>query len=334
MKSGSTLFTYAGTSNGAVTLAIVSIIILSVVMITIVTNLNIFQLFKKLFETLLGLSGRLINQSEKNYHRDLAIGKIDEKRRKVKIYRFLNDLVIDLGYKQSGVTPYEFLFIVTVLVLLASIIICQILFGNLFIVLLVFPIVFIATLCILYTKANVSHDRRIEAIIEAENIICNNISGGVLVAVKQSIDVIPTEVRMEFRDFIDNVESKNYHIKTALMELNSYLGSTADDFIKKCIIFEMEEEHGIVNMFKDVVEVNTIKMEMRVEMKRRFEEVTQSFIIGAVMIFVFLAGVIAIFAEVRDFYFNTLVGQLVLCIDALIIILEYVYITYLRAKEV
>ena len=33
------------------------------------------------------------------------------------------------------------------------------------------------------------------------------------------------------------------------MELNAQLGSVADDFIKKCIVFEMEEEHGIAGMF-------------------------------------------------------------------------------------
>ena len=107
----------------------------------------------------------------------------------------------------------------------------------------------------------------------------------------------------------------------------------ADDFIKKCIVFETEEETGIVGMFKDVVEVNTIKMEMRIEMKRRFEEVKQSFIIGATMIFVFLGGVIGIYEDVRAFYFNTPLGQIIIAIDLLLLILEFVYITYLRAPE-
>ena len=178
-----------------------------------------------------------------------------------------------------------------------------------------------------------AHDRRIEAIIEAENIICNSITSGVLVAVKESINAIPLEVRGEFKDFISNVENQNYHIRTALLDLNNNLGSVADDFIKKCIVFELEEEHGIAGMFKDVVEVNTIKMEMRVEMKRRFEEVRQSFIMGGAMIFLFLFGVIAIFEDVRGFYFNTMLGQIILAVDLLILILEFVYLTYLRAQE-
>lgn len=328
------IFSFMGSTSGAVTAATISIIILCVVLVVQITGLNVYQLLLTFVNFLLKFFGKFINKRETNYHRDLEIGKINEKRTRVKIYRFLNDLTIDLGLKQQGATPYEFLFIVATLTLLGTILLCQLLFGSFVMVIVMFPIVLCGVICVLYTRANVAHDRRIEAIIEAENIICNNIAGGVLVAVKNSINVIPNEVRGEFRDFIDNVESKNFHIRTALMELNNNLGSVADDFIKKCIVFETEEEHGIAGMFKDVVEVNNIKMEMRIEMKRRFEEVRQAFIIGAAMIFVFLGGVLAIFEDVRGFYFNTIIGQLILSLDLLLLIAEFVYITYLQAQEV
>ena len=107
---------------------------------------------------------------------------------------------------------YEFLFIVAVLTFIGAVLVCQILFGGIGVVFIFFPILLVGVICVLYTRANVSHDRRIEAIIEAENIICNNIVNGVQVAVRQSIHVIPVEVRGEFRDFLDNIESKNYHI--------------------------------------------------------------------------------------------------------------------------
>jgi hypothetical protein len=288
----------------------------------------------KLTNFALKLSSKFIHKRETNYHRDLAIGKINEKRTRVKIYRFLNDLTIDLGLKQKGATPYEFLFIVAFLTLIVTVLLCRLVLGNYVMVLFLFPILLCGVICTLYTKANIAHDRRIEAIIEAENIICNNINAGVLVAVKNSINVIPTEVRGEFRDFIDNIESKNFHVRTALLELNNNLGSVADDFIKKCIVFEMDEEVGLANMFKDVVEINNIKMTMRIEMKRRFEEVTQSFIMGAAMIIVFLGGVIAIYEDVRTFYFTTVLGQIIICLDMLILILEFVYITYLKAKDI
>ena len=327
------LFSFVNTTGGAVTAAVFVIVVLCIMIIIQITGLNLFELIMHFLAWLLKIFGKVINKRETAYHRDLEVGKINEKRQTVKIYRFLNDLTIDLGLKQKGATSYEFLFIVAVCVLFGTIAVCQVLFGSLLMVIFMYPIMFAGVMCVLYTRANVSHDNRIEAVIEAENIICNNISGGVVTAVRNSIEVMPSQIRGSFKDFLDNIEHKNYHIRTALMELNAQLGSIADDFIKKCIVFETEEEKGIVGVFKDIVEINNIKMEMRTEMKRRFEEVKTQFVIGGTMIFVFLGGVLAIYPDVAHFYLKTPIGQIIIAVDILIVVMEFVYITYLRAKE-
>lgn len=333
MLGGSNIFSALGDIEGTITLTVVCIIILAGLILVKLTNLPFFKLLKQFGMSVYNLLGKFLKKREKLYHRDLEIGKIDEKRNTVKIYRFLSDLIIDLELSDSGITPYELLFLTITGCFLGSEIICKFLFGTWFMGLVMFPIVTIAIFCFMYTKANLAHDVRIESVIEAENIICNNIKIGVVPAVRDSLSAMPKEVRSDFRDFVDNVEYKNCHIKTALQELNAKLGGIADDFIKKCIMFEMEEEHGVSGIFKDVVEINNIKMQMRTEMKRRFEEVLNEFKMGALMIFGFLGGVIALYPNVREFYFNSIIGNLVLAIDALILIAEFVYITYLRAQE-
>lgn len=327
------IFSSLGSTQGAVTAAICALLLLCGMSIVYITKLPFTDFAMSFFRWVMKFFGKAINAREEKYHRDLAIGKIDSKRRRVKMYRFLSDLIIDLQMKGTGITPYEFLFIIAISSLICTAMACRILFGGFGMTVLMFPIVTVGVICTLYTRANIAHDARIEAVIEAENIICNNIHDGVIVAVKNSLDVMPKEVRESFRDFVDNVEHKNYHIRTALMELNMHLGAIADDFIKKCIVFELEEEHGIANMFRDIVELNNIKMELRTEMKRRFEAVVSEFKAGAFMIFVFLAGVLVIYKDVAHFYLKTPLGQLIIAIDILILIAEYVYITYLRAKE-
>lgn len=331
--SEGSILSLLNTTSGAVSLAIAAIIILAFMIMLQLTRLNIFEFVLTFLNTLLKIFGKAINKKETAYHRDLEVGKINEKRTTVKVYRFLNDLTIDLGVKQRGASPYEFLFIVESLTLIVTLILCRSLFGNILMAFIMFPIASAAVICVLYTRANVSHDARIEAVYEAENIICNNIASGVVQAVRGSLMTMPSNVRGSFRDFLDNVEHKNYHIRTALMELNAQLGSVADDFIKKCIVFETEEEHGIAGMFQDIVEVNNIKMEMRTEMKRRFEDVKNQFIMGALLIFVFLFGVLAIYPDVRHFYLDLVIGQIILALDALLMVIEFVYITYLRAQE-
>lgn len=326
-------FSFLGNTQGATSATILMLVILASLVIMRLTSIPIMELCHRFIKLLQNLFGRFINKQEEIYHRDKAIGKINEKRTKDKMYRFLSELIIDLDLEHSGMTPYELLYITCILTFIIVTIICQMLFGSPFMTIIMTPLAIIGVFCTMYTKANVAHDNRIESVIEAENIICNNIKVGVLVAVRESLDVIPKSVRPQFKDFIDNVEQKNYHIKTALIELNMRLGSVADDFIKKCIVFEMEEEHGIAGMFADIVEINNINMELRTEMKRRFEEVKSEFIIGAGMIFAFLAGVLVIYPSVRSWYLTTFIGNSILAIDVLIIMAEFVFITYLRAKE-
>lgn len=316
-----------------ITAAIFMIILIALIIMKQVLGISIFAELKKIIIKIGHKLGYIVHKREKRYQRDVKVGKLDAKRKQVKMYRFLNDLIIDLDIKKRGSTPYSFLCAIIIISVVLSIILTQTIFGNVFMVLILSPIMIMLIMCLLYTKANVAHDARIEAVIEAENIISNNIKGGVVPAVRGSIDMIPRIVRTEFRDFLDNVEQKNYHIRTALMELNNNLGSIADDFIKKCIEFETSEEHGIAGMFRDVVEVNNVKMEMRTIMKRKFEEVLTQFLVGILMIFIFLGGVIAIFDVVRTFYFETLIGQLIICFDILILVGEFVYITYLRARD-
>lgn len=327
------IFAPLQTADGAVNLTIVCIILLFVVLSSVILKLPIVEMIYKFIKFLMKFVGRFVNKKEKAYHRDLEIGKITEKRTSFKLYNFLSELIIDLNMKETGMTPYGLLFITLFLVFILAFVVCQLLLRSTLLLIVLYPILVIAVFCIMYTKANIAHDARIESVIEAENIICNNIKSGVVVAVRDSLDVLPKSVRPDFKDFVDNVEQKNYHIKTALLELNSKLGSVADDFIKKCIVFELEEEHGVSGMFSDIVEINNINMEMRIAMKRKFEEVKFDFIMGAGMIFAFLFGVLAIFPDVRTFYFTNPFGNLILALDALLFALEFVYITYLRAQE-
>lgn len=329
----SNIFASLNTVEGAVSLTVFALILLCIVLVVKITKLPFFTFLKKVGQKIFNFVAKMLKRQEKIYHRDLEIGKIDEKRNSVKLYRFLSDLIIDLNMTEAGVTPYELLFLTILSVFVGTTILCKILFGNVIMTIALTPILVVAVFCIMYTRANLAHDARIEAVIEAENIICNNIKIGVVTAIRESMETLPKQVRPDFRDFIDNVEYKNYHVKTALQELNARLGGIADDFIKKCIVFELEEEHGIAGMFADVVEINNIRMQMRIEMKRQFEEVMNDFKVGALMIFAFLGGVLVIYPDIRQFYFTTVIGQLILAIDMLILIIEFVYITYLRAQE-
>jgi hypothetical protein len=322
--------------NFLIAVIVLAGVAINYIVVTQVLSIDLLGYFKKFVLFILGGLGKKIAEKEKRYNRDLEVGKIDYKTKKVIIYRFYNELIIDLGIKKKGCTPYEFMWFTIAMAILLGIMTSEFVFqkDNIFFISILSVISFIAEMSFLYTKANIAHDKRIDAVIESENVICNDITKGVVVGVRNSLPLMPEIVREEFKVFLDNVENKNYHIKTALQELNNNLGSIADEFIKQCIVFELEEEHGIAGMFQDIVAVNNIKTELRNSAKRKYEETMNQFLMGAGMVMLFLGGSIAIYPELSEFYLHNSIGQVLLCCDFLILLLEYVYITKMKAKKV
>lgn len=310
------------------------LLLISLLLIVIVTHFHIDpkSTSKKLFDNTVYKIGKKIKQSEIDYRRKLEIGKFNKKSLTVKLYSLLNDLTIDLQLKNKGTTPYELLFFILVISFILSFFSAFILFGSIIMGMLLYCPVVVGLTCALYTKGNMAHEDRINAVIEAENIICNNIESGVKVAVRNSIESFPKAVQTEFRDFLHELDDSTY-IATALTNLNDRLGTIADKFISKCIKFELFEEHGTAGTFKDIVEMNTYKTQTRIRMARAFEQVMTEFKICAGMIVVFFGGVLFIYPFVRGLYFNTIIGNLILVVDVLLFIAEFVFITYLRAQD-
>lgn len=325
-------FEYLKTIEGATNLAVVGMISCFIYIAIFILEIRVSELLKKLYSVSLKFTGNKIRQQEEKFSRENEIGIINNKKMKYKMYKFFDEMTIDLGLKRSGITPYELLFLTIVGSLLLSLLFSILVFGNALLGVLAFPIVTLGVICGCYTKANLARDARIEAVYEAENIISNNISGGVKQAVEASFDALPKEVKVEFRDFLNNLSDMMY-IGIALKDLNNKLGTVSDDFIDKCYKFELEEEHGTIGIFQDVVEINNMKSQLRLKMKKAFEEVVTEFILASCIILVFLLGVMIIYPFIMDFYLKNTIGQIILLIDALIFILEFVFITYLRAQE-
>lgn len=330
MKISPSLYTVAGASK----VATLVIILLALYVFIVWFGIHPLDVLLIGLDKFTRLVGRRVNRLDERYKRNVEVGKLRDGSNSVRLYKFMNDLTIDLGYKRKGVTPYELMLFILVISVVVSLLIGEIVFRSLLLSFLAFIPVLLSVCCILYTKANISHDSRIEAVILAENIISANIDRGVVVAIRTNIESMPISIKSEFTKFLDRVETQNYYIETALLELGASLGSISDDFISKCITFELEEEAGLAGIFKDVVEVNNIKTELRIDMKHQFEAVTFDFIISATMVFVFLIGAIAIYPILQRFYFRMIVGQLLLLVDFMLVVFEFVYITYLRAKEV
>lgn len=307
----------------------IMLIIGLVVLTASIFGFNVFYWLSALLKKCLRLLFAAAQKKEKKQLEAVRSGRKDKKT--LGVYEWLFRICNTL-WGTREISPYVFLTVVTLASLGLGILVSVLFLGNVFFAFIMVPICEAALLAFYYTKANKRDRHRIKALLEAINTVSSNMKGGVVPAVRESLNSIDASVRYMFLDFLDAVEVRNTHVVTALEDLRQDMKPVGDDFIRKVKTFEQGEERGLSDVFKDVIEVNNMKLRMMQKQEDAFKKVEFDFRISTMGIFGFLIGVLAIYADVRTWYFSTSIGSLVLVIDAVLLLAEYVYMVSLRAR--
>ena len=152
---------------------IVILVTLALFLLIYIFKIKPRDVLSKIIKLLTRLVGKKISRLEANYERGVQIGRIGDNSHKAKRHQKLNDLIIDLGLKKKGVTPYELYFFTNCVAVILSLIFGMLLFGSLTLSAISYLLIMPAIMSALDTKANVAHDNRIEDVMLAENIISN-----------------------------------------------------------------------------------------------------------------------------------------------------------------
>lgn len=306
------------------------LLIIGLAMLTAsIFGLNMFYWLSVSIKKTLGLLFATAQKKERKQIEAVQSGR--KAKKTLSIYNWLFRICNTL-WGTRDISPYVFLSVVTLAATGCGILISVILLGSIFYAFIMIPICEAAILAFYYTKANKRERHRIKALLEAINTVSSNMKGGVVPAVKESLNSIDASVRYMFTDFLDAVEVRNTHVLTALTDLQEDMTPVGDDFVRKVKTFETGEERGLSDVFKDVIEVNNMKLRMMQKQEDAFKKVEFDFRISTLGIFGFLVGVLAIYGDVRHWYFSTSVGSLILVIDAVLLLAEYVYMVSLRAR--
>jgi len=141
------------------------------------------------------------------------------------------------------------------------------------------------------TQARHGESAKIDAIMDAEDLLCPLAREGVLVAIKkvlESKEQISPMIRPYFMQFVDNCENHGYSFKKAMEVLNRQLGPKFDSFAEKAIVFEYNERKGMADIFLDIVDENAALREINARKNRIFREMNREFIIKTALIFLFV----------------------------------------------
>jgi hypothetical protein len=174
-------------------------------------------------------------------------------------------------------------------------------------------------------QSRMAESAKIEAVMDAEDLICPLARDGVLVAIKkvlESKEYLNHSIRQYFVQFVDNCENHGYSFKRAMEVLNRQLGMKFDSFAEKAIVFEYNERKGMADIFLDIVDENAALREINARKNRIFNEMNKEFLIKLALIALFLIYTFTGEA-LREFMLNTDIGRSVIGISVITICLSF-----------
>ncbi len=250
-----------------------------------------------------------------------------------KLYWFVNDLIINMGMKVSGVTPLGFLLFWAIIALILSVF-CTVILRlgfigviPLFFILLVFEIVLI--------RVSISEkiERREACIMDAVDLIIPELRNGVKNAIlfqKQNFSPLIVD---DFNEFDINVNQRKMSFNDAMMILSDNLGMLFRDFAQKAISFEQSGDLDMLDIFVEIVETNRLRRELRDINNVRFSAIRRDFIVSSALMVAYAFYAMATDKFTRVFLTSTTFGKFIVIFMFADTIAVLAFISMIKSKS-
>lgn len=251
-----------------------------------------------------------------------------------KLYTFVNEQLIALGYKRLGITVVGYLLFWGFVALAIAIVLQFIL--NLTIIL--FPLLWaiVLTCVLVMTRVSVSErmERREADIMNAIDLIIPEIGNGVKNAIVTYIDNFAPSVREDFKAFVSNVQERGYTFEDAMYILTDNLGIVFKDFAQKAVYYEAIGEKEMLEIFSDITETNRLRRQLRDENASAFQGLRASFLMSVVATVGYFLFIIFTDEFSRYFFLTKPVGKFLLLVIVLIIFGVLAYISTIKSRVI
>jgi hypothetical protein len=221
-------------------------------------------------------------------------------------------------------------FVTIIFVIL--ILVAFLLFKNMTLSILVSAALLVAGFTYFMMQSRLAESAKLEAIMDAEDLLCPLAKDGVLVAVKkvlESRDFLSPLIRHYFVQFVDNCENHGYTFKRAMEVLNRQLGPKFNSFAEKAIVFEYNERRGMADIFLDIVDENAALREINARKNKIFRDMNREFIIKSALILLFVLYSMT-GQTLREFMLNTTLGRSINGLAVITICLSFARCQYLQ----
>ena len=228
-----------------------------------------------------------------------------EARQKSWTYKYqvlLNDILLDLGWKQMGVT-IEGLTILIVIATLMIEVLGWIVFKNLFMLIVLGIAAYVTIVAVLFSMSRSAHRTRKALLIAAEDLLCANMSKGLTHAIRANINQIDVDIRDEFQAYLNDIDCNMPTIE-AIDRLNDRLGSKFDNFCEKAKDITENYQPGAEDSFMFNISSNAIETELDNEIYEATFNANMDFFATLALLIIFFAMTNSMYLSLQEFYFE------------------------------
>lgn len=306
--------------------------ILALQVIKLISGVGPIELIKQLSEDLLMYLAKRAGKKKLKHEEKFSMMSKKEKLKNssYKFYSFVNEILLDIGWRDKGITVEGFNTFIDLIVGVLAIVF-YLWLKNLFFTAIVSGVIFILMYAVVFLLSRLHHTKRKNALMDAEDFLCSSMSQGIVQAVEDNYKMMDKSIQPIFEDFVRSIYDRNVDVYTAIDTLNEKCGEQFDDFCEKAKAYERERRPGMEDIFQYNIAHNAFVRELDRECSKAFSAMNKNFLMSIGIILGFICYNMLSYADIRHFYFSGF-GKALLVFYFVIVALVFVYIQYIQSK--
>lgn len=246
-------------------------------------------------------------------------------KKKSLLYKYqtlLNDILLDLGWKQMGVTIEALTLMILVLTIIIDTL-CYLALRSVLGIIIFGAGAYIVVISVMFTVSRGAHRRRKALLISAEDLLCANMSKGITHAIRENIEQFDVEIRDDFKAYLTDIDC-NMPTLEAIDRLNDRLGSKFDNFCEKAKDITINYQPGSEDNFLFNITSNAIETELDNEIYEANSNANMDYFATLVLLIIFFFVTNGMYGDMTEFYFRG-AGRILLVLYILVAIAVYIY---------
>lgn len=273
--------------------------------------------------------GGAFRNANKKFKRSAYLNK---ESKSFKIYRFFDDIIINLDLTKNNVTVFGLLLFTALLSVILTLMLSILIRLDFYMYFISFVAFGIFVIVVFRFSSLSKKEKREDQIMDAIDLLVSDVKGGVFNAIVRYMDSFHPDIRPYFLEFVDNMQTKGLSFKASMNVLNDRLGFTFSDFAHKAIMYEEKADEGFEDIFSAILETNRQRRLLRAANNIAFNQIMQTLIVSFVAIAFFAVYIILTEYTVRQFLLYNAVGKLMIIGDVVLFAIIMGYLTGLKSK--